>query len=52
MTAALQATLEFLKVYWAPLLGGVAVVAILPLIVGLGPCAWGHMACCSRSRTR
>src|SRR5437879_935282 len=34
MNAALQATLEFLKVYWAPLLCGVAVVAILPLIVG------------------
>jgi len=30
----LQATLEFLKLYWAPLLCGVAVVAILPLIVG------------------
>ena len=34
MNAAFQATLEFLKVYWAPLLCGVAVVAILPLIVG------------------
>jgi NADH-quinone oxidoreductase subunit H len=34
MNAALQATLEFLKLYWAPLLCGVAVVAILPLIVG------------------
>jgi NADH-quinone oxidoreductase subunit H len=34
MNAALQATLEFLKMYWAPLLCGVAVVAILPLIVG------------------
>jgi NADH-quinone oxidoreductase subunit H len=34
MNAALQATLEFLKVYWAPLLCGVAVVAILPLVVG------------------
>jgi len=28
MNAALQATLEFLKLYWAPLLCGVAVVAI------------------------
>jgi NADH-quinone oxidoreductase subunit H len=34
MNAALQATTEFLKLYWAPLLCGVAVVAILPLIVG------------------
>jgi NADH-quinone oxidoreductase subunit H len=34
MNAALQATLEFLKLYWAPLLCGVAVVAVLPLIVG------------------
>jgi NADH-quinone oxidoreductase subunit H len=34
MNATLQATLEFLKLYWAPLLCGVAVVAILPLIVG------------------
>src|ERR1700674_499349 len=34
MNAALQATLEFLKLYWGPLLCGVAVVAILPLIVG------------------
>src|SRR5258708_8808212 len=34
MNAALQATIEFLKLYWAPLLCGVAVVAILPLIVG------------------
>src|SRR6202795_107585 len=34
MNAALQATLEFLKLYWAPLLCGVAVVAILPLIAG------------------
>src|ERR1700704_1737334 len=34
MNAALQATLEFLKLFWAPLLCGVAVVAILPLIVG------------------
>src|SRR6266849_1144853 len=34
MSAAIQATLEFLKLYWAPLLCGVAIVAILPLIVG------------------
>src|SRR2546421_10436261 len=34
MNAALQATLECLKMCWAPLLSGVAVVAILPLIVG------------------
>ena len=34
MNSALQATIEFLKLYWAPLLCGVAVVAILPLIVG------------------
>src|SRR6266699_2438986 len=34
MNAALQATLEFWKLYWAPLLCGVAVVAILPLMVG------------------
>ncbi len=34
MNAASQATLEFLKLYWAPLLCGVAIVAILPLIVG------------------
>src|SRR6266403_924148 len=34
MNAVLQATIEFLKLYWAPLLCGVAVVAILPLIAG------------------
>src|SRR5258708_39860469 len=34
MSAVMQATIEFLKLYWAPLLCGVAVVAILPLIVG------------------
>jgi len=34
MNAAFQATIEFLKLYWAPLLCGVAVVAILPLIAG------------------
>jgi NADH-quinone oxidoreductase subunit H len=34
MTGVMQATIEFLKLYWAPLLCGVAVVAILPLIAG------------------
>jgi NADH-quinone oxidoreductase subunit H len=34
MNAAAQATIEFLKLYWAPLLCGVAVVAILPLVAG------------------
>ncbi len=34
MNAVFQATIEFLRLYWAPLLCGVAVVAILPLIVG------------------
>src|SRR3989442_3257972 len=34
MNLLFQATLEFLKLYWAPLLCGVAIVAILPLIVG------------------
>jgi NADH-quinone oxidoreductase subunit H len=34
MNAALQGTIEFLKLYWGPLLCGVAVVAVLPLIVG------------------
>jgi NADH-quinone oxidoreductase subunit H len=34
MSAFVQATIEFLKLYWAPLLCGVAVVAILPLIAG------------------
>jgi NADH-quinone oxidoreductase subunit H len=29
-----QATLEFVKQYWAPLVCGVAIVAVLPLIVG------------------
>src|SRR5260370_31863470 len=33
MQALFQATLQFLKLYWAPLLCGVAIVAILPLIV-------------------
>src|SRR5260370_9795240 len=34
MSAAIQATIEFVKLYWAPLLCGVVIVAILPLIVG------------------
>src|SRR5256885_9642512 len=34
MNTVFQATIEFLKLYWAPLLCGVAVVAILPLIAG------------------
>jgi NADH-quinone oxidoreductase subunit H len=35
MTSAIfQATIEFLKAFWAPLLCGVAIVAVLPLIVG------------------
>jgi NADH-quinone oxidoreductase subunit H len=34
MNAVLQATIDFLKLYWAPLLCGVAVVAILPLVAG------------------
>ena len=34
MSALLQATVDFLKVYWAPLLSGVVIVAVLPLIVG------------------
>ena len=34
MNAILQATIEFLRHYWAPLLCGVAIVAILPLAVG------------------
>jgi len=34
MQAASQATIEFLKLYWAPLLCGLAVVAVLPLIAG------------------
>jgi NADH-quinone oxidoreductase subunit H len=34
MQSIIQATMEFLKLYWAPLLCGVAVVAILPLIAG------------------
>ena len=34
MTSIFQATIEFLKAFWAPLLCGVAIVAVLPLIVG------------------
>src|SRR5438128_1343433 len=34
MQPASQATMEFLKLYWAPLLCGLAVVAVLPLIAG------------------
>ncbi len=34
MQAASQATMEFLKLYWVPLLCGLAVVAVLPLIAG------------------
>src|SRR5713101_1538751 len=34
MQAVIQATMEFLKLYWAPLLFGVVVVAALPLPVG------------------
>jgi len=34
MNSIIQATIEFLKAFWAPLLCGVAIVAILPLIVG------------------
>jgi NADH-quinone oxidoreductase subunit H len=34
MSVIMQATIDFLKLYWAPLLCGVAVVAILPLVAG------------------
>jgi len=34
MQALLQATIDFLKLYWAPLLCGVVIVAVLPLIAG------------------
>jgi NADH-quinone oxidoreductase subunit H len=34
MQAVTQATIEFLKQYWAPLVCGLAIVAILPLAVG------------------
>jgi NADH-quinone oxidoreductase subunit H len=34
MQAVIQATMEFLKLYWAPLLCGLVIVAVLPLVVG------------------
>jgi NADH-quinone oxidoreductase subunit H len=34
MQAAVQGTMEFLKLYWVPLLCGVIIVALLPLIAG------------------
>ena len=34
MEAVIQATLDFLKAYWAPLLCGLVIVAVLPLIAG------------------
>jgi NADH-quinone oxidoreductase subunit H len=34
MQAFIQATIDFLKLYWAPLVCGVVIVAVLPLIVG------------------
>jgi NADH-quinone oxidoreductase subunit H len=34
MHAFTQATIEFFKLYWVPLLRGVMIVAVLPLIVG------------------
>jgi NADH-quinone oxidoreductase subunit H len=34
MQAVTQGTIEFLKAYWAPLLCGVVIVAVLPLAVG------------------
>jgi NADH-quinone oxidoreductase subunit H len=34
MQGLTQATLEFVKQYWAPLVCGLAIVAVLPLIVG------------------
>jgi NADH-quinone oxidoreductase subunit H len=34
MNALVQGTIEFLKQFWAPLLCGVAIVAVLPLIAG------------------
>jgi NADH-quinone oxidoreductase subunit H len=34
MQAVLQATMDFLKLYWAPLLCGLVIVAVLPLMVG------------------
>src|SRR5437870_12284244 len=34
MQEVTQATMEFMKQYWAPLVCGLAIVAVLPLIVG------------------
>jgi len=34
MQAVIQATLDFLKAYWGPLLCGLVIVAVLPLIAG------------------
>src|SRR6202007_2089513 len=34
MQAVTQATMEFVKQYWAPLVCGLVIVAVLPLIVG------------------
>src|ERR1700687_4034061 len=34
MQAAIQGTIDFLKLYWVPLLCGEVIVAVLPLIVG------------------
>jgi NADH-quinone oxidoreductase subunit H len=34
MQAVIQGTIDFLKLYWVPLLCGVVIVAVLPLIVG------------------
>jgi NADH-quinone oxidoreductase subunit H len=34
MQAVIQATLDFLKAYWPPLLCGLVIVAVLPLIAG------------------
>ena len=34
MQTAIQATLDFLKAYWGPLLCGLAIVAVLPLVAG------------------
>ena len=34
MQAVLQATMDFVKQYWAPLVCGLVIVAVLPLIVG------------------
>src|SRR5262245_63976901 len=34
MSALLQGTIDFLRLYWVPLLCGVVIVAVLPLIAG------------------